>query len=190
MKVVLKSHTLDDTTKYKVLEDFLLFVKKVPAYKQELKWMLPLFSKTTTDSGRVFIELGNFYLSEKQQEIALNYYEKGFKNALNDFKLLKKILLLQLKLERYEKVKASCELAIELYPTQPIVYFVHGKALMKLNKVEKSIETLTSGIDYIIDDVKMESDFYILISEGYQRVGNTKKAAIYKGKASELHTKS
>ncbi len=189
MKIALKSNKVDTESKYKIINDFLPFLDKNPKYESQLTEIVSIVSGGE-NSTKVLTELGHYYFKKDQKEQALNFYERSIKGNFNDFGLLKRILLLQLDLKRYEKAEIGSELALEMYPAQPIFYLVNGVSLNHLEKTEKALEILTSGIDYVIDDLKMESDFYIQISEAYQKMGNTSKAAEYKEKVIQLQKKS
>ncbi|WP_109301967.1 lipopolysaccharide assembly protein LapB [Aquimarina sp. AU474] len=189
MKIALKSNKIDTESKYKVVNDFLQFINNNPQYESELTEVMDLLSGKESNA-KVFTELGHFYYKKDQKEQALNFYERGIKANANDFRLLKRILLLQLDLKRYQKSETGSELAIEMYPAQPIFYLVNGVSLINQEKSEKAIEILTSGIDYVIDDTKMESDFYKQISEAYHQLGDTTKATEYLQKAIQLQKKS
>lgn len=190
MKKVLSGNTVDEESKYKVISDFLLFVKENPEYETELDEVIKMFSKGKGEQGKIFTEIGHFYYKKDQKELALNYYERGIKTNANDFGLLKRILLLQLDLKRYEKAKVGSEFALEMYPAHPIFYLINGASLINSNESKEALEILSTGIDYIIDDIKMETDFYNEISRAYQQLGNTTKASEYKEKALQLQKKS
>ncbi len=189
MKIVLASNKIDIESKYKVINDFLIFVDKNPMYESELVEVTKIFSEDS-GSSKVFTEIGNYFYGKDKKEMALNYYERGLKDNASDFGILRKMLLLQLDLKRYEKAKAGSELAIELYPSQPILYLVNGVSLINLNKHEEAIDILSIGMDYIIDDLKMESDFYAQIGEAYLKMGDLGKASEYKERSFQLKKKS
>ncbi len=189
MKIALKSNKIDMESKFKVINDFLLFLDKNPQYTSQLTDIIVLLSNGQ-DNGKVFTELGNYYYKKGNKEQALNFYERGIKSSTNDFSLLKRILLLQLDLKRYEKAMNGSELALELFPAQPIFYLVNGVSLIHLEKVEEAIDILTTGIDYVIDDLKMESDFYQQISTAYQKIGDAAKALEYQEKVNQIQKKS
>ncbi len=189
MKIALKSNKIDIESKYKVINDFLPFLDKNPQYESQLTSIVTLLSNGQ-NNGKAFTELGHYYYKKDKKEQALNFYERGIKSNVNDFVLLKRILLLQLDLKRYEKVETGSELALEMYPAQPIFYLANGVALIHLEKAAEAVEILNIGIDYVIDDLKMESDFYQQISEAYRNLGNTTKASEYQQKANQLQKKS
>ena len=76
--------------------------------------------------------------------------------------------------------------ALDLYPSQPLLYLLYGVALNKQSKFKEAIEQLEIGIDYIIDDTKMESDFYQQLGDAYTGSGNATKGQQYIGKANAL----
>lgn len=189
MKVVMSSDEIDENSKYKVINDFLTFVDKNPNYESQLIEITKVFSEDA-GSSKVFTEIGNYFFEKDKKELALNYYERGIKDNVTNFGVLRKMLLLQLDLERYEKAKVGSELAIELYPSQPILYLVNGVSLVNLNQYEDAIDILSMGMDYIIDDLTMESDFFDQIGEAYLKMGNQTKASEYKERSFQLKKKS
>ncbi|WP_299434031.1 tetratricopeptide repeat protein [uncultured Aquimarina sp.] len=189
MKEVLSSNKIDEESKYKVINDFLIFVDKNPNYESQLIEVTNVFSEDSGNS-KVFTEIGNYFYEKDKKELALNYYERGIKDNVSNFGILRKMLLLQLDLKRYEKAKVGSELAIEMYPSQPILYLVSGVSLINLNNYEEAIEILSIGMDYIIDDLKMESDFYDQIGDAYMKKGDPAKAEEYKQRSIQLKKKS
>ncbi|WP_459210299.1 tetratricopeptide repeat protein [Aquimarina rhabdastrellae] len=178
---------IDIQSKNKVIDDFLIFVDKNPTYERSFLKVVTKYAKEA-NSSKIFTKLGNFYYQKNEKELALNYYERDIASH-TDFESLKRIILLQIDLGRYKKAKDGIELGLELYPTQPILYLVHGVALNQLKDPEAAIETLNLGIDYIIDDTKMEGDFYKQIGEAYLLIGDQVKSTKYLEKAKALQQK-
>ncbi|GAA4109991.1 hypothetical protein GCM10022393_06860 [Aquimarina addita] len=189
MKIALSSKELEAEPKYKVINDFLSFVDQNPSYEGELMEVVKQFSDTSENS-KIFTEIGNYFSKKNKKELALDFYERGIKDNVTNFNVLRKMLLLQLDLKRYEKAKEGSELAIEIYPSQPILYLIHGVSLINLNSPDDAIDILSLGMDYVIDDVKMESDFYDQIGEAYLKKGDVVKATEYKEKSTQLKEKS
>ncbi|WP_034230191.1 tetratricopeptide repeat protein [Aquimarina pacifica] len=189
MKIALKGEAVDPDSKYKVINDFLSFLDINPQYESQLEDVLSGFS-SQDNTAKIFTELGNYFYKKNKKEQALNFYERGIKETATDFELLKRILFLQVDLERYSKALEGSNLALELFPAQPIFYLVNGVSLLNLGKVDQALEILNTGIDYVIDDKIMEADFYKQISSGYQKKGDTTKALEYQQKVHELQKKS
>ena len=73
-----------------------------------------------------------------------------------------------------------------MFPAQPILYLINGVANNKINQSKNAIESLETGLDYVIDDPKMESDFYTQLSIAYKQVNNNTKSQAFAKKAEAL----
>lgn len=69
-----------------------------------------------------------------------------------------------------------------LFPAQPFVYLMNGKAFNNNKKYKKAIETLQNGIDFVIDDAKMETAFYTELIKAYEGLGDVKNARKFRKK--------
>jgi tetratricopeptide (TPR) repeat protein len=188
MKVVLKSNKIKPDAKYKVLNDFIKFAGNNPEYEDELLEITSSISET--DDGKTNAELAEYYLKKGDKTKALQYYESTLDLEPNNFGVLRNVLLLMIDIKDYENVVSRSSDAIENYPSQPVLYLINGVALNELNRANEAIEVLETGLDYIIEDNKMESDFYIQLSESYRQNNNTTKAQTYAQKAKDLQNEN
>lgn len=108
----------------------------------------------------------------------------------NDFNSLKLVLERELKTERYLELLKDCEEGLNLYPAQPYLYLMNGIALNNLRKHKEAIEKLESGLEYLIDDAAMESEFMEQLSLSYKGLGENKIATSYYKKALDLRKKN
>ena len=184
MKVVVQSTQIKPEAKVKVLSDFVNFVKQNPQYEADLLKATALV--TEEDNEKSLLEMGQYYLSKNNKTKALEYFEKALEQDSNNFAVLKNILLLKIDLQNFKAVEAESSEALEKYPSQPLLYLVNGVALNNLNQPKKAIDALEIGLDYIIDDVKMETDFYNQLSKAYTLLNNTAKAQTFSDKAQKL----
>ena len=74
---------------------------------------------------------------------------------------------------------------VNLFPAQPYVYLINGKAFNYQKNYKKALTTLQNGIDFVIDD-KMEAKFYLEIAKAYKGLGNLKDEKKYRQKAKKL----
>ena len=186
MKIVVKSNQIKPEAKLKVLSDFVAFVGKNPQYEPELVEATSLVGNN--NNKKTLAELGQYYLAKGDKPKALEYYEEALKLDSNNFMLLKNILLLYIDLEKYTLAEQKSNQALQVYPSQPLFYLVNGVALNQLNEGKKALETLELGLDYIVDDTKMEIDFYKQLSKAYNLLNNTVKAKTFSDKAKQLET--
>ncbi len=180
MKIVFASEEVDKETKYKVLGDFIQFVNENPEYETELAEIVNQFS---VENGRVYEKLGDYYAAKNRKEDALKAYEKGIIQDPDNYNLLKNTLLFQLEFKKYEAAAKLSAEGLEIFPAQALLYLLNGVANNGLEKSDAAIESLETGLDFILDDPKMERDFYEQLSFAYTTKGDTQKAKMYSEKA-------
>lgn len=186
MKIVIKSTQIKPEAKLKVLSDFVKFTTKNPQYEPAL--IEATAFAADINSSESLIEMAQYYLTQGNKNKALHYYEQALTLESDNFKVLRNILLLHIDLMQYEIASLKAERALEKYPSQPIIYLVNGVALNKLKKAKEALSSLEMGLDYIIDDVKMEIDFYNQMSISYALLNNETKAKAFSNKANQLET--
>ena len=75
---------------------------------------------------------------------------------------------------------------IALFPAQPFVYLINGRALNANKEYEKALKALKNGIDFVFED-SMEANFYKEIAISYQGLGNKSEEEKYKKKYKKLN---
>ena len=119
---------------------------------------------------------------------------KGLQELIKDFESnksyqsLHKILTLSANSNSNVLLSYS-EIGLELFPAQAFVYLMNAKALNQNNDFKKGLEKLLNGIDFVIEDNKLEADFYDEIAKSYSGLGNKSEAIKNKNKALALRKK-
>lgn len=184
MDKVLKSTSIEVKAKHSVLNDFLLFVEEHPEFENELEQAIALFSeKEKIDVNQ---ELAGYYLKNDDKEKALDYYLNAYQNEPEDFNVIKNLMILQLETQKFQETVKLAQEGQDLYPSQPIFYLISGVANNSLENYTAAIQDLEIGIDYVIEDPTMQSDFYTQLGLAYDKSGNPTKAAEYKKRASQF----
>ncbi len=184
MKIALTTLEIKPEAKAMVFNDFVNFVGKHPEYEKDLIEITALVGDDK--STKTLTELGKYYLKLDDIPKALQYLEEALQQDPNNFAILKDVLLLQLDLNMDEKAATKSNEALDLFPAQPVLYLINGVANNKINQPKKAIEKLEAGLDYIIDDVKMEGDFYNQLSHAYKLNNNIQKSQAFAKKAEAL----
>lgn len=184
VKISLTSPEINAEAKAKVLKDFVSFVSKNPEYESDLVEITALVDNNK--DAATYNNLGQYYLKSGDKAKALANLKEALKQNPNDFKLIKDILLIQLDLQAFEDVVTESEEALELYPAQPILYLVNGVANNQQGAHKKAIDSLEIGLDFLIDNPIMESDFYTQLSVAYKALNNNSKSETFAKKAQVL----
>ncbi len=184
MDIVFASTEIDQENKFKVLGDFLNYVGEHPEMQNELEKVINKFDGQ--QDGKVYEQLGDYYLSRSDRKTALSFYSKGVQKDPDNFSLLRNTLLLQIDVKDFEPALELSNNGLELFPAQPLLYLLNGVVNIEMGNLDQAIETLETGLDFLFEDPKMERDFYNQLELAYSRKGNTKKAQQYARKAAEL----
>ncbi len=185
IKTVFSSEEIENKSKNLVLEDFLKFTQKNPQYKSDIKTIVSSFLEQ--NNSQVYMLLGDYYLLNGEKEEALTHYLIGIEKNTQNFGLLKNTLLLQIENKNYKEASELSLKGLDIFPAQPLLYLINGVANNSLEQPEIAIESLEMGIDYLLDDLKMEYDFYQQLTISYTLKGDTKKANMYSKRASDLN---
>ena len=187
MNIVLPSKKIDQKIKHRMLNEFLIFVKTNPTYEADLDKAISYFDN---DKGvKVAKEIGKFYYAKSNWEKAIKYFEMHLRNTQDDIDT--QLLLMQSFTEahQFDVLAKKADDLTQLFPTQPQFYFYAGLANNQLNNYKKAILFLESGLDVVLDDVTLETNFNIQLGEAYNGLGDMKKKEKYFEKANALINK-
>jgi tetratricopeptide (TPR) repeat protein len=160
------------------------FVKQHPEYESDLVEVTTMVGEKSDEKS--LLELGQYYLAKDDKSNAIRYFKEALKLNSGNFNTIKNVLLLHLDLKQYKEANDGSDNALAKFPSQPICYLVKGVALNELNNPKEAAEILESGLDWVIDDTKMEADFYNQLSKAYTLLNNAAKAKLFTDKAKQL----
>ncbi|WJS95804.1 tetratricopeptide repeat protein [Flavobacterium johnsoniae] len=185
MNMILASSKIDSKIKHRTLNEFLIFVNKNPQYSADLEKAISYFDNDKEVD--VAKEIGKFYHSKGQFENAIKYYEKDLK-AHSDTDLETNMLLLEAysQIKQYDLMTKRAMMLIEVYPSQAQFYYYAGLGSNQTKQFKNAKTVLEMGLDYVVDDAKLEANFNIQLGEAYNGLGDAKKKEEYFLKANEL----
>ncbi|PBJ12670.1 lipopolysaccharide assembly protein LapB [Flavobacterium sp. ACN6] len=185
MNVILASSKIDSKIKHRTLNEFLIYVNKNPQYAPDLEKAIAYFDNDKDVD--VAKEIGKFYHSKGQFENAVKYYEKDL-SAHSDTDLETNMLLLEAysQTKQFEPMTKRAMMLIEVYPSQAQFYYFAGLGSNQQKQFKNAKTVLEMGLDYVVDDTKLEANFNIQLGEAYNGLGDAKKKEEYFLKANEL----
>ncbi|KIQ21395.1 cytochrome C biosynthesis protein [Flavobacterium sp. MEB061] len=185
MNIILASSKIDSKIKHRTLNEFLIFTNKNPQYAPALEKAIGYFDNDPNVD--VAKEIGKFYHSKNQFENAIKYYEKDLK-ANSDTDRETNLLLLDAytQAKQFEPLTKRAMMMIEVYPSQPQFYYFAGMGSNQLKQFKNAKTVLEMGLDYVVDDAKLEANFNFQLGEAYNGLGDARKKEEYFLKANEL----
>ncbi len=184
MNIVLASDKIDNKIKHRILNEFLIFTKNNPQFSNDLDHAIGYFDNDK--EVKVAKEIGKFYQNKKDWSKAIHYYEMHLKTTNDDMESI--LFLMQAYTEnlQFDKLDKASEEQLQLFPSQPHLYYYNGLANNQLKNYKKAKDVLESGIDFIIDDTNLEINFNLQLGEANNGLGDFKKKDTYFSKANAL----
>ncbi|PCI10193.1 MAG: hypothetical protein COB73_03860 [Flavobacteriaceae bacterium] len=156
---------LDDLTSQGITSSKLRHYQKIVDKRKVVK--KPKKKAVSEDVGNL-VELKKVYESNK------------------DFKILKEVLSQEFAANNFDEIYNYSLEGLELFPAQPYVYLMYGKALINQKKYNKAIDVLESGLDFLIDDITQEKEFYQDLILCYTAISDEKLVNKYQQKLNNL----
>ena len=181
MNFVLASLKIDQKIKHRMLNEFLLFIKDKPQFDSDLEKAISYFD--TDKTVEVAKEIGKFYHNKKNWEKAIRFYEIQLKKMPDDLETA--LLLFECYTEKgdFDVIEKKADSFVQIYPTQPEFYYYLGLACNQKGAFKKAKDILESGLDFVIENPKLEINFNIQLGEAYNGLGDMKKKDFYFSKA-------
>lgn len=157
MMQVLGSKKIDGKIKHRVLNEFLIFASNNPTYLPTLEKAVGYFGPDK--KVNVPKEVGKFFFNKKNYAEAIRYFEKGLVQQDDDPEGVELLLHIYAESGQNDKMYKLATKYIDLYPTQPLLYFYAGLAANRQQQYGKAKEWLESGQDFIVDDSALTAKF-------------------------------
>lgn len=174
---ILENTKIDFKIKHRAFNEFLIFATKNPDFYKDVDAAIPYFNQDA--SIVVAREVANYFLKKNNLEKATYYLEMALKNNSEDLESIDLYLETLLQMANYEKLNQKAASYSELFPSQPLYYYYNGLALNKLNKFKTAKEVLETGLDFVIDNKSLETNFYLELIVSCEKLNDNPKKQLY-----------
>lgn len=134
------------------------------------------------------VMLANFFMLNNNFKDAANYYYLAVENKNQNFSVWDKLLFCEYKLLKFDSIERHSSLAKELFPGHPMAYFYNGLANYQLGNYFKAIESLTVGIEFVVDQDGLMVDFYTTLGDAYNNLKEYAKSDLAFEKALKINS--
>ena len=162
----------------------MIFTKTHQQYSKDLEKAIGYFDNDK--EVKVAKEIGKFYQNQKDWNNAITYYQKHLTNTADDMETILLLSECYTQANQFDKLEKFSDEQMQLFPSQPQLYYYNGLANNQLTKFIKAKDILEAGIDFVIDDKALLINFNIQLGEAYSGLGDVKKKELYFTKANEL----
>ncbi|BCY27961.1 tetratricopeptide repeat protein [Flavobacterium okayamense] len=170
--------------KHRFLNEFLIYSANSTQYDSQLNRAVDILSDDKTIN--VAKEVAKFYYNKRNYEKTSFFLEKALANEPNDWESVDLLLDNLVNAKNYEELGNRAVIFIDLFPSQPKLYYFAGYAENKKQNYKQAIEYLETGLEFVVEDIALERYFAIQLAEAYAESGNKKKSDYYVSKVNEL----
>ena len=177
-------------------EDLVLIYIQARKYKEAQRVINELTSNKITSSKLdhyqkiILKRIGKKAIKEKinnTTDLSLEALKKSFKDN-QQYTILKEILTQEITNKNFDILSIYSNKGLELFPAQPLVYLMNAKGLIHSKKYNEAIDVLNNGIDFVVDDINLEIDFYKQQIICFEALNQGEKAKKYLEKVNRLKT--
>lgn len=165
---------LDYKTKISLWESIFGNQTPTPSQQQQTDTLLNILLATHQTEAEAFSLAGNVLFSMRHFDPARKILKTAHEKGDRTYRLFEQLIFLEtLNNGSEKKLIEYCEEAIEYYPEQPLPYLFKGNALVYESKdYEQGVQILETGLNWVIGNVMMESDFHSALGEAYHHLKN------------------
>jgi len=130
--------------------------------------------------------VAKFYYTKKNYEKTALFLEKALTINPNDWESIDLLLNNLANSQQYDKLAYKSQIFLDSFPAQPQIYYYAGLAQNKLNKPKQAITYLETGLEFVIENPKLELYFHNELANAYEQLGNKAKLQYHTNKINEL----
>ncbi|MDZ4847429.1 MAG: tetratricopeptide repeat protein [Chitinophagales bacterium] len=168
LKKAFSNPQLSIDAKVRILFPYLQQLMSGQQEKREEAFMLAqLLIETHPGEAKAHAIYGDMLYQDKQMEDALAQYEQALEIDSSVFEVWQQLFFIHNELRQYEELEKTTASALELFPSQPLVYFFNGISKNQLKKYKDAVEILSLGEALVVENPLLKSQMLSSLGEAY-----------------------
>jgi len=107
---------------------------------------------------------------DQKTELSVSYYKKVVEINKNEIGAWEEMLFLELRLNKLDSLNTDSEQAIEIFPTNPVFYYLNGLSFYYKKNYEKTIEPIKIGVNFVVSNPNLSSEMYSILGNSYNEL--------------------
>lgn len=186
LKLAFKNSGLDIDAKISILLSYYTVTETYPELKDEAFDLCKILVEVHPIEAKAHSIYGDFLYRDKKIEQARDAYRKSISLDKERFALWQQLLIIESEMEDFEAMEKESKEAIELFPNQPLPYFMNGFAKLQKKNYNEAIEILNEGKNFVFDNKILLGQFYSNLGDAYYRLNKYPESDEAYEKALEL----
>jgi len=128
--------------------------------------------KTHPDNPKVYLIYADLLMRMNKPTEAQKVFRQAINLQKNDLQLWQKLVFIDMEIKDFNSMFTDSYEAIGYFPNQPDFYLYNGIAAIQISQLDKAIKVLKDGKDLVVENPKLESEFYYYLGEAYEKSKN------------------
>ncbi|MCB0395235.1 MAG: tetratricopeptide repeat protein [Flavobacteriales bacterium] len=154
-------------TKIKILLSYYSISETYPALTGQAMELCDIMVRTHPNEPKAFAMYGDFLYRENKLEEARDAFRKAISLDHEKFAVWKQLLIIESELEDFPAMAEESQKALELFPTQGLIYLLNGLANIQTKDFKKAVDVLNAGLDFAQDDAVVKGQFFTNLGDAY-----------------------
>ena len=176
LKLAFLNKELDIDTKISILASYLNLIELHPELKDQAMEMSHLLLEAHPSDSRAWAIYGDFLVQDKKFAEARTTYRKANELGAKEFSVYSQLMNLDVQLQDWDTLLLDATETTNLFPEQPAGYFFTGYANIQKKKFTEAIAALNSGVKMVVDNAKLEAQFYASLGDAYNEIKDYAKS--------------
>jgi tetratricopeptide (TPR) repeat protein len=141
----------------------------------QIEELVTIIKTVHPDDSRSYSINADFCIQHGKFEDARQYLRKSLSIEPNSYAIWEQLVLLDNQIGDFKSMDTESGKAIELFPTQPLLYVLNSISLIQEKEYEKALKILETGQAYVVDK-KMEAQYELYKAEAYYNLNKRNEA--------------
>ena len=179
LKKAFQNSNLDIRSKRQILGTF---YNSEEFYTSQSKYAFDLAEtliQQDPDSASYSLFYGDILMRQKKYDRAANYLRNYLAHDSSDAEIWSALVRCDFAMENDSLVILDAARACNLFPTDPMFYYLQGMSLYRMERKDEAIAVLEKGVKSGFSNMYLEADFYQMLAELHHQQGNNDESDAY-----------
>lgn len=168
LKLAMKNPDLEIQTKTNIVSSYYEQAEsRTLGAKEQGMELASIFIKVHPNATEANALYADFLRLDRRTAEAATYYYKAAINSSKNFRVWDNLLYVDNELNRFDSLEKHSALALEFFPNQPSNYLYSGVANTQLRNYAKAINSLSLGVDFVVDNKALLIQFLSALGDAY-----------------------
>lgn len=142
----------------------------------QINELVDILVKTNGDDYRVYTVYAEYLIRKGKLAEARDQLRQVLETEKDNYLIWERMLMISNDLQDFQSIYTDAAKAIELFPSQPILYGLRAVACLQLQKYTEALDILKEGDAYLLDNKPMKIQFDLYRAEANYKLDRVEEA--------------